>query len=455
MSGGSDSVALLHTLCALTSDFSFKLGVVHLNHCLRQKDSDNDAEFVAHLAKQLGVSCYIGKENTLKYKRENKLCVEEAARHLRYKFYYKTALQNGFSKIALAHHLDDNAELILMNLLRGSGNKGISGMSFVSPVQNKHIQIVRPFINLRKSQILEFLQTKKIKYVSDISNKDVKYFRNRIRHHLIPYLKKFYNPKVVETLNRLSLITKAEEDWIEKSIDSVFAGFVLETQQNQMSLSILKISEAHIAVQRRIIRKTIEKVKGNLRRIAFLHINCILDLSKSKSNFASLDLPDRIRIKKNGNILIVSKEKNALRTNIPQAKSAQKPLFNYQILKPELISINEINAYLKFSEISVKSVSNIYGMNSQIAFFDMDKLSFPLTIRNMQNGDRFHPLGMNGSQKVKKYFDSQKICGTKRAEIPILLCQNKIIWVVGFRMDNSVKIKSTTKNVLKAELLLA
>ncbi|MBW2620551.1 MAG: tRNA lysidine(34) synthetase TilS, partial [Deltaproteobacteria bacterium] len=225
VSGGPDSVALFHVLLTLASRFSLRIGVAHLDHCLRQNDSDKDAEFVASLAARFDIPCYIHKANVRKYQLENKLSLEEAARRVRHTFLNRVAEKNSFNKIALGHHFDDNAELVLMNLFRGSGPLGISG---IPPVRDG--KIIRPLIRSNRSEIIAFLDKNGIKYISDSSNRDTRFLRNRIRHDLIPLLKTSYNPKITQNLNRLASIVRSEEEWIEDVIHPLFKKAVINIQ---------------------------------------------------------------------------------------------------------------------------------------------------------------------------------------------------------------------------------
>jgi tRNA(Ile)-lysidine synthase len=190
VSGGADSVALLHILLELAPKYSLRMAIAHLNHGLRQKESDRDEAFVASLAKQLELPFYVGREDVRGYRQRHRLSIEDAARQVRYRFYNSVAVNYGYGKIALGHHGDDNAELILMNLLRGSGPLGLSG---ISPVRDG--KIVRPLINLRRSEIMDYVAAKNLDYVTDSSNWDLKFRRNKIRTRLIPQLKSGYNPK--------------------------------------------------------------------------------------------------------------------------------------------------------------------------------------------------------------------------------------------------------------------
>ncbi|MBW2569266.1 MAG: tRNA lysidine(34) synthetase TilS [Deltaproteobacteria bacterium] len=459
VSGGSDSVTLLHILHKLATEFSLRLGVAHLNHGLRQKDSDNDAKFVASLARELNLPCYISKEDVLKFQRRHKLSMEEAARRVRYAFYNKVAKKNRFNKIALGHNSNDNAELILMYLFRGSGPLGISGIPPVRNTENQSVQIVRPLIMATKSEISGFLEEKELKYVFDTSNLNTKYLRNRIRHNLIPSLKESYNPEIIKTLNRLASIIRIEEEWIEEIIEPVFKKTVLDTKNDKITLSVPTINKTHIAARRRIIRRAIAIIKGDLRRITFTHIDSIITLMESKSIYNCLDLPDRIRVELNKDVLSLSKEKKRLRDLNVRSGKIREVSFEYSILKPggksELIFIKELGLYLKFTKIDTDHPPDTYCAGHNVAFFDMDALSFPLVIRTFQAGDRFNPLGITGSQKVKKFLINNKIPKMERFRYPILLSKGKIIWVVGLRIADFVKVKPSTKIVLKTELSLA
>jgi tRNA(Ile)-lysidine synthase len=450
VSGGPDSVALFHLLLTFVPRFSLRLGVAHLNHCLRQNDSDQDAEFVASLAGRFDIPFYMHKADVRNYQLENKLSLEEAARRVRYTFLNQEAEKNRFNKIALGHHFDDNAELVLMNLFRGSGPLGISG---IPPVRDG--KIIRPLIQSNRSELIDFLDQNGIKYISDASNRDTRFLRNRIRHDLIPLLKTSYNPKISQSLNRLASIISAEEEWIEDLIHPLFEKATINIQDAQIALSVSILNQIHVAAQRRIIRKTISKIKGNLRRIGLTHIDSAIDLVVSGPVYGNIDLPDRIRIQRKGDVLLFSREKNTLRNAHAPSGRAEMFAFEYRIEKPESLFIKEIGAHIKFTEMIIENLPDLCGSGQHTGFFDRDALSFPLVLRNFRQGDRFTPLGMSGTQKIKKFFIDKKVPGKERIKCPILLCRGKIIWVAGYRIDESVKVKPTTKNVLNVELSLA
>jgi tRNA(Ile)-lysidine synthase len=449
VSGGPDSVALFHLLLTFAPRYSLRLGVAHLNHCLRQNDSDKDAEFVASLADRFDIPCYVQKANVRKYQIENKLSLEEAARRVRHSFLNKMAEENRFNKIAFGHQFDDNAELVLMNLFRGSGPLGISG---IPPLRDG--KIIRPLLQSNRSEIIAYLDQNGLKYISDSSNRDTSFLRNRIRHDLIPLLKTSYNPKITQSLNRLAAIIRSEEEWIEDVIQPLFEKAAIRNQDNQVVLSISILNGIHTAAQRRIIRKAILKIKGDLRRIRLTHIDSAIKLLESGPDYGNIDLPDGIMMQREGGLIHFFKKENTLHKMHVKSDRADMLSFEYPIPKPESIFIKEISAQIKFTEMSIKDLPDLSRTGQHTGFFDRDALHFPLLLRNFRHGDRFTPLGMTGTQKLKKFFIDKKVPRKERLRCPLVLCRGKIIWVGGFRIDESVKVKPSTKNVLKIELFL-
>ena len=442
VSGGADSVALVHLLYALADEYSLNLAVAHLNPSLRGAESDRDAGFVADLAGRFNLTLFLEKKDVPALQRHWRLSPEEAARRARYEFYDAVASQNHFTKVALGHHADDNAELILMNLLRGSGPLGLSG---ISPVRGD--RYVRPLIGLKRSEIIDYIVQRKIAFVADSSNADTAYRRNKIRHDLIPELEKSYNPAIVDSLNRLGEIMQAEDQWIANAIEPVFDDCVLEKGSNRISLALPQINAVDLAVGRRIIRTAILGVKKDLRRISFVHIDAIVELAQKAQAGVRLDLPEGLRVIKDSETLTIIK--------MGPETSVDVVPYRYTLTGEGTTFIAEADTAIKLVEIGVDEVPDFGEAGNSRAFFDLDRLQFPLVVRNFQPGDRFSPLGLDGTQKLKKFFCNHKIPARQRQRCPLLLSAGKIIWVAGHRIDNSVRLSARTRRVLMAELLLA
>ncbi|MBF0467443.1 MAG: tRNA lysidine(34) synthetase TilS [Desulfamplus sp.] len=334
---------------------SIRMGIAHINHCLRGDESDRDEAFVKDLSEKFGIPFHSLKIDVIDIAKTRRLSFEEAARNVRYSFYKETADRKHYTKVALGHNCDDNAELVLMNLLRGSGTKGVAGIPHV-----RDNWIIRPLIEISRQEILEYLNFKQQPYVNDSSNSEVKYLRNRIRHSLIPFLKEEYNPSVVDSLNRFSRIVMDEESWMNEEAERVFADAQFQKKGNsyaensnytemqsgvrddnisdkdnkiekhnlmekhnpsnkdnqetaEIHLALQSFAKIHPALAKRIVRLGIERVKGDLKRITLKHIDDVLNLVSSKNSGTKLHLPDKILIIKSRESICFKKESMALR----------------------------------------------------------------------------------------------------------------------------------------------
>jgi tRNA(Ile)-lysidine synthase len=437
---------------ALAPKFSFQIAIAHLNHCLRRRESARDEAFVVSLAEQLNLRVHIERQDVRRYQKIHRLSTEEAARRVRYRFYDTVASKFGYEKIALGHHSDDNAELILMYLLRGSGPLGLSG---IPPLRDA--KIIRPLIDIKRSEIMDYIALRNLDCVLDSSNRDSQYLRNRVRNRLIPELKAEYNPKLIDSLNRLASILDAEEKWIESLIQPIFEKVIVSEKQGRIGFDIEQLNQQNIAVRRRLIRMAILKVKGNLRRMAFVHVEAAVNLAQKAAVSGALDLADRIRISRQNDVLIISKEAQNLRHLAGAPHLSSTPDYAYRLSKAGEILVKEAALKIRFSEIPPERIPDwrLSGQGTRTAYFDLDEIRFPLVIRNFRPGDRFSPLGMNGRQKLNKFFIDHKVSRAERQKCPILLSRNEIIWVVGHRLDNAVKIGPQTRRILKAEVSLA
>ncbi len=451
VSGGPDSVVLLSVLATLAPKYSLRLGIAHVNHCLRGAASDRDETFVESLARDNDMPCYTRKIDIRSRQKETGLCLEEAGRKARYEFFRQIAGAHRYDKIAVGHHADDDAELILLNLLRGSGCSGISG------IPPKRDSVVRPLIDVSRNEIMSYIIYYGLKYRTDASNEDTNYLRNRVRHQLIPVLKE-YNPHVTDSLVRIGNILRSEDEWTEALILPLFQETTLLVENRRIVLSVPALQKQHIAAVRRIIRKAVAQVKKDLRRISYTHIHAAAQLVHNAETGGRIDLPDRIRIARSRDRLIVSKEKKSLRSPALSGRNLQIP-YEYSLNEPEAASgalkIDEIDVLLKFSKVAAKKFSEEGIDENRTGWIDWDQLTFPLIIRSVRPGDRFRPFGMEGSQKVNDFFCNNKVPAADRHRFPLLVSGSRIAWVAGFRIDDRAKVRSDSRFALKVEIFPA
>ena len=445
VSGGADSMALMHGLAALAARHAWRLGIAHVNHGLRGKTADADEAFVCNAAAALGLACFHHHADVPAYRRETGLSTEEAARDLRHRFLLETAAENGFSAVALGHHRDDTAELLLMNLLRGSGPSGLSGMDPAATrlVSGESVRLIRPLLGFSRDEIEAFLEERDLPFVTDESNKDTAFLRNRIRHELLPLLAG-YNPDIQGALSRLAEITRTEEEWLQTLIPPRYQALLLAEEDGRTTLDANLLRGEHPALRRRIVRHALARTKGDLRRIRLVHVDDVLTLLETRGG--ALDLPDRIRVLKERERLILMRAPGPLRTFREEEPSA--PAFSYHLDGPGWVHVPELVMTVT-AEVHPVSCCNVRSSGHQTAFFDMDTLCFPLVIRNGENRDRFSPLGMTGEQRLNKYFADHKIPAANRPFHPVLTSSGKVIWLVGCRIDDSVKVTEKTNRVLE------
>jgi tRNA(Ile)-lysidine synthase len=447
VSGGGDSVALLYILRALAARFQFRLAIAHLDHGLRGEAARRDALFVAQLGARLRLPVHRQAVDIRRVAREGKLSLEEAGRLERLRFFQALAAAEGFTGVALGHHADDNAELVLMRMLRGSGGMGLAGMAPQRPLVNEGPLLIRPLIERRRREIRAFLQRAGLVHTDDASNRDPRFLRNRIRHHLVPILKADYQPAVVDLLLRQAELFRGEEAWLQEVTAAELARIRLREEAGLLELDAVALQACPEALQRRILREALRRLKGDLRRISFQHIEALRALLVQAAPGARVALPDGLQARCGEGAL-------RLGSGPAERPGTQAVAFHYLLDGPGPYAIPESGVRLSLTAQPGGCGAARQPAGQHEAFFDMDKLRFPLVVRNFRAGDRFLPLGVNGSQKLKKFFIDHKVARAERCRCPLLISNHQIIWIVGHRTSEVAKVDPGTRRVLRAVVSL-
>lgn len=442
VSGGPDSVALLWGLVELKQELGIELAIAHLNHSARGEESDRDAQFVKDLGGALQIETLIEKKDVAAEQAALKNSFQETARDIRLDFFQRTMSQIGANKIALGHTSDDQVETVLMNLLRGSGLKGVGGMN---PIRFPYI---RPLFYCSRSEIIGFLNDKSFSYCKDPSNEKTEYLRNRIRLELIPFLQEKYNPRITESLFEASEIFRAENDCLKNLGDHEFDYAVSKSvEKGVLNVGIEYFTVLPLALKRRLVRKAIQSIKGDLRRISFFHIQEALHLFEKSQKGKRIDLPDGVEVLCSGDHVefkrIQSPDSSILSGDGSRAPDWMKPLSI-----PGETQVEKAGLILK-TEIIGSSGAEFPAYQGNQAFLDFDKTGDDLVVRFFQAGDRLRPLGMKGTKKLKSLFIDEKVPQEVRSSIPILTTgDNDIIWVYGMRIADIYRVTSNTSKVL-------
>jgi tRNA(Ile)-lysidine synthase len=425
ISGGIDSTTLLFVLLKIQNKIDFELGLAHINHMLRGKESERDERFIKELARRLNLPLYVKKIDIKKIAVEKGLSIQHAGREARYCFFNEVITQHSYNKIAIAHNLDDQIETFLLRALKGTGLRGLSSI----PI--KRDAIIRPFLNTYRVDITEYAGRHAILFVDDSSNNKIVYERNFVRKEIFPILEKLnplFKEKLFFLLKDLTYI-----DQLFKERSNLFLKRHQRNKKGDVSFAIKDLNKIDDETKFRVISDVIASLEPALIPLRE-HIHQIKNILSAKGPNLVATLPHGIKIKKIYDQVVFTKK--PLPTPIQET-------FLLSMGKNVLASF-ALNLHLFQTQEVVKTFSK----NKNIAFFDSDKLG-NLSIRTFKNGDTFTPLGMKGTMKLKDFFISSKIPKEARRTIPLLLSGNDIIWVVGLRMNEGFKITEDTKKVLK------
>jgi tRNA(Ile)-lysidine synthase len=437
-SGGPDSVCLLHILVKLREKLGIKLHVAHLDHQLRGAESEADAQYVADLARQLDLPATIEQRDVKVYQTKQRLSPEEAAREVRYAFLAQVAESIGTDRVAVGHTVDDHIETLLMHLIRGSGTRGLRGLQPSSQWQSPPSQsliVIRPLLPISRQETADYCRQHQLEPRMDSSNLSLSPLRNRIRQQLLPLLQS-YNPQVTEALLRMARIAVDDLAFLDKEVARLWDEIVQE-QENSIIFNKERFLELPPALQRHLLRNSIEKLLGNLKDIETRHIEEIV-AALNKPAGKRISLPEGLIFSIEYDKYLLGRDPAALspfpilETGFALKVPGKTPLPGWQVVAT---IINREKTKEKGNDFT--------------AYFDLDKVGNQMTVHTRQPGDRFQPLGMDQPKKLNEFMIDSKIPRPWRRRIPIVYSPQNIVWVVGWRIDERARVTEDTKKVLR------
>jgi len=436
LSGGPDSVFLLHVLLSLREDLNITLLAGHLNHCLRGAESNRDEAFVKALSKKMGIKIISSKRDVAGYAKREKLSIETAARDLRREFLDKTADKHKCQKIATGHNLNDQAETVLMHIIRGSGLTGLKGIPAVNG------KFIRPVLGAGREEIEEFLRSNNIAWREDSSNQSLDHTRNKVRLAVIPQLKK-YNPQIVHSLSHLAEAAGSDLELIDDMTDKAFR-------------QAAKIHKAKINIDLSVFNSYNKGLRRNILRQAILHIarhgvvpsfesaeNCIGLMAEGRVGSRYQALPGiwctigykSAEISKNRAVAPAAKIAAAKKISIPG-----KTTIHGHLIKADIVPGSARPAKM--------------DLKADVVYFDADKLDKELlTVGGRLPGDAMVPFGSSHRKKTKEIFIEAKVPQARRDAWPVVRFKGQIIWLAGLRRSNHAPLGRETKTILKLEFL--
>lgn len=429
LSGGADSCVLLDILAGM-KEMRAHLVVAHLNHCLRGAESDGDERFCRELAGQYALPFESRRIDVAELARRKRLNLEDAGRRARLAFLDEIRTTHQASVVALAHHADDQAETVLMRLLRGSGGAGLSGMSFRS--ENHRI---RPLLSTSRRDIESYLNERGLKYREDSSNRDTSFLRNRIRHELLPLLTG-YNPAIRERLAATAELLGEENNLLEQLAFDLSTR-VCSISDNRISFFLSRLENQPKALKRRLFRQALATLAGDGDHFSMSHILAIDRLAASSHPNASLNLPRGITALREYGALHLQKSSREDRGGFVELEIAGPGC--YFLSDGSHVTISKVSTMLQPATLTATT-----------ALLDLDKAPFPWRIRSFRPGDRIQPLGMTGSKKIKDLFIDLKIPHGERKNIPLLFCDDALLWVCGIRPSRLAAVDGRSQNLIMA-----
>ncbi len=427
LSGGADSVCLLRVLCALKDELSLTIFAAHVNHMLRGDESDSDEAFCRNLCKKFGIELSVLRCDVAGEAKRAKESVEAAARRVRYDYFARLKSELKIDKIATAHNKNDNAETSLMHYIRGSGLDGLKGI-----VPKRADGIVRPVLCAGRDEIEAYLTDIGQQYVTDSTNLCDEYARNKVRLRLLPYLAEEYNPNIINTIADNSLILGLDAQYINAQADKAY-NMIANENDERVCMNVYEYKKLDGAIALRVIKKAIASLKGTDKDISYdtvMRCAALFDEAEHKSVSIS-------------NTLFARREYDKVYF---EKKTGETEGYCYKVSVGDKIYIKEadVTFCLTLEEKCSPSKKNC-------EYFDYNLCGGQIYIRSRKNGDRFMPCAMKGTKKLKDFFIDEKIGADVRAKIPLVVCEDEILWVSGIRRSNLYRVSSETKSVLKIE----
>ncbi|MCS1352392.1 tRNA lysidine(34) synthetase TilS [Mechercharimyces sp. CAU 1602] len=425
VSGGADSMALLHILHTLSPRFSCRLLAVHIDHQLRGSESDEDANYVLEQCKRWGIDCHTEKISVRDVLATEKGNLQDTARQLRYEAFVKIAKQTGATKLAVAHHADDQVETIIMRLLRGTGVAGLQGIPVTRSLPP--VTVIRPLLGVERSHIEQYCEQEGIMPRQDSSNQSLKYTRNRIRQQVVPLLQQM-EPRVKEHLISLAeMVSKEEEAW-RLYVEQAKKDVVVTEEAGRVVLACEQLLLLPLALQRRLIKLILKCLSSSTEQEeTFTAITQTLYLAQHAEPSVSVDLAGGVVARRQYQLLVIEMKKQA-----PQRESVESVV---RIPIPGTIKLPTFAGELTVI-ITEKKIESLQNTSSYYAVFDRAYLREPVVVRSRRTGDRMRPWGVNGTKKVKDMLIDAKIPVTIRDRVPIVCHGETIIWIPGVRRSD-------------------
>lgn len=445
VSSGPDSLALLHLLLGLgkLDDWNLKLHIAHLNHQLRGSDAEADAAFVQAAADSYSISCSIETRDIAKLVEVGSGGVEEISRRERYAFFERVCLQTGAKVVAVGHHADDHAETILQRIIRGTGLRGLAGIPQSRPISpGSDIRLIRPLLRMTRASLRKYLSDEGVAFREDATNASIEPTRNRIRHVILPQIEESINPQVRDALVRLGEQAAWVQEYLGETVQRTFESLIISHTDQELVLNVEALGRKSRIVQTELIRLGYRSFGLGEQDLSFAHLSAALDLVADRASGKQLQLPQGMTLEKSYHRLVFSFPSDEPREEIAAQIAIHLP-------GKTMLPIRRLQIDCSLATLTENDVRCLrHNAEKMQECIDLDAVHPPLVVRKRKPGDRFFPLGAPGSKSLSDFLSDAKVDPKARERVAVLCDQLGPIWVIGYRIDDRVKLTALTRRAL-------
>ncbi len=438
VSGGPDSMALLHALHTLTNDLQIHLAVAHLNHQLRGSAADDDEDYVRQWAQRWDLECFVEGQDIAARAAEQGISVEQAGRRARYEFFNRLAAQRGFARVALGHTATDRIETLLINLLRGTG---LYGLRSIPPRRG---QFIRPLITTRRDETVQYCAKHNLQPRLDSSNLSAdRYLRNKVRLELLPLLESDYAAHIEMSLLRLAEAAEQEVEWTEPLVEAAYQRLAQSDNEERLCLNIDKLADMSEGLRYRVLRYALIQLRGDVADVEAGHYNALQQLICEGQTGGQVHLPVAIWARRGYNSIELSVGAAPNETPTDAIKQRHRLLIPGIVVLPRLgLSIN--------AQLLSQRPDELGDAKGRQVTIDGGQCGAALFVRTWQPGDAMQPIGMSGHKKLQDIFVDEKVPRPQRARVPLIVTSaDEIVWVVGYRLSEQFKVTDGTERFLR------
>jgi tRNA(Ile)-lysidine synthase len=431
VSGGPDSVALLHALHSLRAVYGIRLHAAHLEHGLRGEAGVEDMQFVESLCAGMGVPATSRRTSILERAEASTLSIEAVARQARYAFLSEVAKETGAARIATGHNANDQAETVLLNLIRGSGVAGLRGIR--PAIEGK---IIRPLIEAKRDEVLLYLKEKGLDFRTDASNLDDAYDRNRVRKTLLPLLEAEFNPRMVDSLVRTASVFSLVAEYLDERVAEVTEASC-KFGDGRITVDLGAFAPAPRVIKLFTLYSLVRSLEGDDQVVSFDMLTALANFAERSKSGSRIDV---------GSGIVAAREfaNLTLGRDVPLAEP-----YEVVLAVPGETPVTEAGLVFETAVLGERPPSADLYKSSNAACFDLDKLTLPLAARNWREGDKIRPFGLSGSKKIHDVFIDEKVPVSERSHVPIVADQDDVIWVAGVRRSDKARVTDQTRTVIR------